>query len=597
MKFTYVTIPSGLRAPNLVNLTYGGEGIYENLGAGATANIQYDLMVRYTERTCQDHSISGDVYDCEKFYGNWAKELYLKPDAELVNQQYLTYEKVWVEKELQSNTWTLMSTPLQNTYAGDMYVPYSDAEADNGRQLTEAFQPINFSTTVDGAGFLYSRTKYPIYQKGWTQEGVFVYTKTNDVRATKYSANIPGGVSTNLVQWSHVYNDVTVPYSTWTAFAIRPHKKPQTATTLIRLPKADTSFDYYQWDNSSPTEGRLTQAVSKPTTGKLLTDGTANISGVTYGTIYGTTARTAGDGSFNAAIANIQSSPANYQLVGNPYLCSINMAAFIAGNSANLEIEGYWTYDNNNTGSPVTSGIIGPMQSFFVKAKDGASQIVFTPAMMTDGNTTTPSPAPMLGITLTAQNEQGQSAANVIIGEEQGNVEALFDSNLADVPMVYTVAGNQAVSINQLPTLEVVPFGVTCSSDEPINVTMTGTAAIGGELYVFDALDGSSTPVMEGETISVQPNDYGRYFLTRSSSLGTIGDDVTDGIIISVRGDVVTVTSASGLSHVRALTMAGVMIYQADDCGTKAQFQLQQGVYIIEADGMSGHRSVKVMVK
>lgn len=587
MKFTYVTIPSGLRAPNLINLSYNSEKIYENLGAGATANIQYDLMVRYTEQTCQDHSISGDVYDCEKFYGNWAKELYLKPAAELVNQQYLTYEKVWVEKELLSNTWTLMSTPLQNTYAGDMYVPYS-----NGRQETEAFQAISFNTTS------YSRTKYPIYQKGWTQEGVLVYTKTNDIRANSYSANLKyNTVTTNLLEWSHVYNDVTVPYSTWTAFAIRPHKKTQTANTLIRLPKADASFDYYQWDNTSPAEGRLTQNVSKSTTGKLLTDGTANISGVTYGTVYGTINRTAGNGNFNAVIADIQSSLANYQLVGNPYLCSINMAEFIAGNEANLEVPGYWTYDNNNTGSPVTSGIIGPMQSFFVKAKDGATQIVFTPAMMTDGNTTAPSPAPMLGITLTAQNEHGQSAASVIVGEEQGSVEALFDSNLADVPMVYTVAGNQAVSINQLPTLDVVPFGVTCSSDEPVNVTMTGTDAVGGEFYVFDALDGSSTPVMEGETISVQPNDYGRYFLTRSSSLGTIGDDVTDGIIISVRGDVVTVTSASGLSHVRALTTAGVTIYQADNCGTKAQFQLQQGVYIIEADGMSGHRSVKVMVK
>lgn len=206
-------------------------------------------MVRYTEKTCQDHSVSGDVYDCEKFYGNWAKELYVKDGAELLNQQYLTYEKVWVEKELQSNTWTLMSTPLQNTYAGDMYVPFS-----NGRQETEAFQPISFNTTT------YSRTKYPIYQKGWTQQGVYVWTKTNDVRATKYGANIPGGVSMYLNQWSHVYNDVTRPYSTWTAFAIRPHKKTQTDKTLIRLPKADTSYDYYQWNNTLPDDGKLTQA-------------------------------------------------------------------------------------------------------------------------------------------------------------------------------------------------------------------------------------------------------------------------------------------------------------------------------------------------
>ncbi len=597
MKFTYVTIPSGLRAPNLMDLTYNAEKIYENMGTGATTNIQYDLMVRYTEQTCQDHSISGDVYDCEKFYGNWAKELYLKPGAELVNQQYLTYEKVWVEKELQSNTWTLMSTPLQNTYAGDMYVPYSDAADDNGRQLTEAFQPISFSTTADAAGFAYSRTKYPIYQKGWTQEGVFVYTKTNDVRATKYSANIPGGVSTNLVQWSHVYNDVTVPYSTWTAFAIRPHKKPQSVNTLIRLPKADTSFDYYQWDNTSPAEGRLTQAVSKPTTGKLLTDGTANISGVTYGTVYGTTARTAGNGSFNAAMADIQSSPANYQLVGNPYLCSINMAEFIAGNSANLEIAGYWTYDNNNTGSPITSGIIGPMQSFFVKAKEDASQIVFTPAMMIDGNTTVPSPAPMQGITLTAQNEQGQSAANVIIGEEQGNVEALFDSNLEDVPMVYTVADGQAVSINHTKDWEATGFGVVCNSPEVVEVTLTGVDNIEGELYVVDAVDGKTTEVAEGQTVTVVPNEYGRYFLTRSASLGEVKEGLSEGIMVSVHGGVVSITAAKALGTVRAMSINGATVYQSSDCGNNVQFQLQQGIYVIEVAGEAGNRTMKIVVK
>lgn len=437
-----------MKAPNLVNLTYDAEKIYDNIGTGATADIQYDLMVRYTEKTCQDHSVSGDVYDCEKFYGNWAKELYMKPEAELLNQQYLTYEKVWVEKELDANTWTLMSTPLQNTYAGDMYVPVSATAADNGRQTSEAFQPITFSTTADAAGFTYSRTKYPIYQKGWTQEGVYVKTKTNDIRATQYSANIAIGVSTILNQWSHSYNDVTVPYSTWTAFAIRPHKKDQTAKTLIRLPKADTSYDYYQWDNTSPDAGKLTQNVAKETTGKLLTDGTANISGVTYGTVYGSNDRTASDGNYNALVANVQSSPANYQLVGNPYLCSIDMATFISENAANLDgaAQGYWTYDNNSTGTPIGNGYIAPMQSFFVKVKDGATGVIFKPSMMVDGHTVTSAPA--REFTLMATNERGASAATVSVGEEEKSVETLFDSNLADVPMVYTVADGQAVSIN-----------------------------------------------------------------------------------------------------------------------------------------------------
>ena len=604
MKFTYVTIPTGLQAPNLVNLTYDTEGIYNNIGTGAAENIQYDIMVRYTEKTCQggtNHTpVEGSVYDCEKFYGNWAKELYMKPRAELLNQQYLTYEKVWVEKELASNSWTLMSTPLQNTYAGDMYVPVTADAETNGRQLTEAFQPISFSTTENAAGVKYSRTQYPIYQRGWTQAGVYVYTKTNDVRATKYSANIPGGVSDNLVQWSHAYNDVTVPYSTWTAFSIKPHKKDQTAATLIRLPKADTSFDYYQWDNQQPTSGQLSQNVEKSTTGKLLTDGTANISGVTYGTLYGTTVRTAGSGTFNAAIADIQSSPANYQLVGNPYLCSIDMAAFLAGNTDNLETSAYWTYTNNDTSHGLTNGTIGPMQSFFVKAKANATQITFTPAMMVDRavqNTSLSAPTVSLpdALLLTARNDHGSSLACIQQGEVQA-VETLFDSNLSDVPMVYTVADGMAVSINQMPELQLVSFGVTCNSDEAVDVTLTGVDAIGGDLEVVDAVDGTTQVVTEGMAVSVLPNEYGRYFLMNRAATG-IDQQVKNGIVVSSHDGLVTVSAAQPLGTVRALSLNGATLFSASDCQQRVQFPLQQGVYIINTDGAAGRSSTKIVVR
>lgn len=594
MKFTYVTIPAGLRAPNLSNLTYDATtNVYGSMGTGATANIQYDLMVRYTEKNCVDHSTAGNIYDCEKFYGNWAKELYLKPAAELLNQQWLTYEKVWVEKELQSNTWTLMSTPLQNTYAGDMYVPVTDDATTNGRQISEAFQPINFSTTTNAAGFKYSRTLYPIYQKGWTQEGVFVYTKTNDIRAEKYSANIPGGVSTVLNQWSHVYNDVQVPYSTWTAFAVRPHKKTQSALTLIRLPKADTSYDYYQWDNTSPADGKLTHTVGKPTTGKLLTDGTPNIDGVTHGVVYGTTERTAGSGTYSALVDDIQSSPSDYQLVGNPYLCTIDMATFLSENAANLESgTGYWTYTDNNTGSPLTSGTIAPMQSFFVKVKSNVTNVVFTPAMMRDGNSITPSPAPAL--LLTAQNEAGRSSASVWT-EDGDDVETLFDSNLADVPMVYTVSEGKAVTINHTSSLQEVCFGVTCNSDEMVDVTFDGVT---DDLYVYDALTGESVSVGDGSTITVQPNDYGRYFLTSTkASPLTLSHGEGADVLISVRGRQVTVTASADLQQVRAFSVSGATVYQTSHPGTTCQFQLQQGTYVIETETLDGRKAMKVLVK
>jgi hypothetical protein len=45
---------------------------------------------------------------------------------------------------MDANKWYLVSVPLKNTYAGDMYVPVtmtdvSDGSTVSGRQVTEAF--------------------------------------------------------------------------------------------------------------------------------------------------------------------------------------------------------------------------------------------------------------------------------------------------------------------------------------------------------------------------------------------------------------------------------------------------------------------------
>ena len=622
MKFTYVTIPSGNKAPTLMNLEINAtDGIYQNVGEGATDNIQYDMMVRYTEKECLGHDKVGGgktepikdpstIYDCEKFYGNWAKEIYFKPEAELMYQHYLTYEKVWVEKKLDAGKWTLMSTPLQNTYAGDMYVPFAD-----GQQNTEAFQPIEFKTPT------YSRTKYPIYQRSWAQSDSKVYTKTNDVRANLYSANITDGVNENFTQWSHTYNDVQVKYSDWKGFAIRAHKTDyngtRSANALLRLPKEDTQYDYYQWDGNMPTNGKLgAQAVDKKAdndnnqnhlaTGKLFTDQTFNTYGLTYGVKYIKADKTMQDRT--ATVNGIVEEPVSelqnvdgYLLVGNPYLCSISVTAFFANeNNKSVLDNGCWTYEDNNVSAQSTE--IKPLQSFFVKLKDktdAISKIQFTYAMMTDGNTP---PAPSRTFALTATNDRGQSVANVSVGEEAKNVETLFDSNLDDVPMVYTVANGQAVSINQVTELsKPIAFGVTCAAnDEPVTVTFSDIEQLtNGEVYVVDAVTGEQTAISEGSTLTVQPNDYGRYFLLAGALNIDESVNVQQGIMVSVRGRVVTVTSGEMLTEVRALSPDGATVQQATAGSTRTSLTLAtSGVYIIKAKNVAGEQqTVKVMVR
>ena len=580
MKFTYVTVPFGTQSANLIHLTRGSDGIYNNIGSNATANIQYDMLVRYTEQTCQTpgihHVLPTDaVYDCEKFYGNTCKEIYFKPRAELLNQQYLTYERAWVDVELSANEWQLLSAPLKETYAGDMYVPYS-----NGRQQTEAFQPITFNTTV------YSRTKYPVYQRSWDITGSQVFTEVTDVRNTSYAADIPynsfsGSVATTLLQWSHTYNDVNVPYSALQGFSIRMHRKAQAQPALLRLPKDDPGYTYYKYDGN-PSVTPVVSSFTKTTAGigRFITDGTV-------------------DGTVTRDVAALHAADNKYYLVGNPYLCSIDMATFLAAHG----LTKYWIYRDGAPQAEATDGLVGPMQAFFIQA-DTKPTITFTKAMMADGVLAANAvPArPFNGLMLTATGAATTVARVAIDADASGgfadgeDVEILYDADLVDAPVVYTVAGSQAVAINRCPMFTVLPFGVTSANPQMVDVQLTGLDVLGRTCFVYDAKEKTTIEVAEGQSFSVQSNDYGRYYLTCGDATA-VHAAVTDALMISVHGHEITVSSAQPLCNVRALALDGTAVYAATDCGQQVQFHLPPGVYVVEATGIAGRQSMKVMVK
>jgi hypothetical protein len=147
--------------------------------------------------------------------------------------------------------------------------------------------------------------------------------------------------------------------------------------------------------------------------------------------------------------------------------------------------------------------------------------------------------------------------------------------------------------------LDIVPFGVACaSSDEAVTMTIKGTDAIEGPLYVIDAVTKESTAVGDGDTFTVQPNDYGRYFLMAEALDVKKADDVRQGIFVSVRGNEVTVNSSEEISRIRALSLNGTTMYQTGDCGMSTHFTLSAGVYVIKAENVAGdQQTVKIVVK
>lgn len=333
MKFTKVTVVNlnGKPFPDLGNIVYRQEnGIATKLnnakGDVATTYIQYDIMA-YWDEAAADKGLESGNLKCEKFYGNTCHQIYFKPQGELRDQCYLVYDKAWVEKELVPNKWYTMASPLQYIYAGDMYVP-----ASNGRQETKAFTDINFGDKAADGTTMYSRSKYPVYQRAWMKSGVEEITAKGNYPASHY----PEGAKTddmnlNLGYWSHVYNKVDESYAadgTFGGFAIKAGNallpKDQTKNALLRLPKEDTSYQYFDYDGTAPSAGKESD-VNKP-------DASAIVSSAQNST---------GHGKLLVAYNNDEKHPAQmvqelgtdnnsgFYLVANPYTCSISLKKFL----------------------------------------------------------------------------------------------------------------------------------------------------------------------------------------------------------------------------------------------------------------------------
>ena len=608
MKFTKVTLPANMQSPRLAELGYSGEGIINNgllneFSYDATEDIEYDLMVRIDKDLDTDYdNDSENDYDCEKFYGNTCQEIYFKPQAELRHQEELVYERAWMEYEFQANKWQLLTSPLKNVYSGDMYVPKS-----NGRQETEAFKYINFDGGESG---IYSRVGYPIYQRSWDKTGSMVVVSKEDDYRNDYPADIvygSWGAEENesavvLNQWSHSYNDATVAYAPGdgdNGFSLRAHKRDQQEKALIRLPKADISYTYYNIEDGVEDEkSGGHDAVVKDYGNKrnLLAD-----------------AQTVGD--YAPVTMTLNNSGGNdIYLVSNPYMASLDMNLFFEANADVIDgSRKLWTIvDGEVKVSPTESGVqatIAPGQAFFIKVTGGkGKEVKFTTNMVTNqkvdfnGNLQ----AAMAKFTeaerrkraqqalvMTARSDGKKSTAIVRLNTEadedfqdREDVETLYDSNLTDVPTLYTIAGDQAVSVNSLPAIGAVPLGIVCATDTQAEVTFSGVSDIPGELYLYDRETGSSTLLSDSVKLHLQANAHGRYFLT--------GQRVTSGITNhEVKGircyspapgqlTIACLDAGNQLERVDIYTIDGKKEYSNDDINAPAlTIRTHRGVKVV----------------
>ena len=608
MKFTKVTIGNlnGLPFPDLGNIVYRKNNkiatkLTNGKGNEATKYIRYDIMAFWNEEDDANKGLEAGNMKCEKFYGNTCHQIYFKPQGELRDQCYLVYDKAWVEKELEPNKWYTMASPLQYIYAGDMYVPAKD-----GRQETKAFEDITFDDkAADGTTAVYSRSKYPVYQRAWMKSGVEEISPKGDYSASHYpDGAAPGDVDVNLGYWSHVYNKVDESYAadgTFGGFSIKAGnkllpKRPTDGTTLpkalLRLPKADTSYQYYDYDGSTTSGGKPANVEKGNGRGRLLVAFNNDEKHLAE--------KTQSLGTDNNS---------GFYLVANPYTCSISMAKFFEGNSGLKKA--IWIVENGEVKATSTeldykNYAIQPTQSFFVKKNDATvTDVRFTSTMCID-RTITPGllmASDLKSIEATTENSNGQtSRARIALRPEasadyddQEDVDLLYDQNLKDIPQVYTVAGNEAVAVNAVPELSWIPLGIVSQQAEEVSLTLKGVSKLDAPVYLYDAASASFTELHEGEAVKVKAGDHGRYFLTQTRTSTGIDrmeaeEQSAPVKVYSPAAGMIVVSALGGekLDRVQVFTLDGKMVhsYQLPD-KQRMILRVPSGVYIVKASTQS----------
>ena len=600
MKFTKVTIPnlSGLYFPSLGYIAYQkSTGIATKLsnakGDAATTNIQYDMLAQWDANT-ESHGLNAEGnLECEPFYGNTCDQIYFKPGGELLNQCYLIYNKAWVEKQMKPNIWYALTSPLLDTYAGDIYVP-----AASGRQESEAFKPITFSASVN------NRITSPVYQRSWDDASAEEVTLDGKYKAYDYAGTGITFEKQNLnalsAHWSHVYNKVDRKYLPLEGVAIKMGDKYTVGNSgasagssassgavsdvLLRLPKADTQYTYV---SASQQQSSLSANVDKENAYRLVVNADAQENAL---------------GKMSYSLVQLQDGN-NYYLVGNPYMATLSMYKFLKANPSLSS--SFYVYENSvlklynkldmasNTYESKNDVKISPMQSFFVRLKDGqsASQLNFTSAMTVDrevfGGVKTASDEGqnLTTLTLTASASGYRSRSRIVLDasasedyDEAEDAQLLYDAQLKEVPVVYTVAGDEAVALNSLPNINWMPLGVVGASSDVESVdagssansasvllAIDGVSRLSSPLYLYDAATRKYQEIKDGEEIKVQANEHGRYFLTQTRSTTGIEDaevgesDVK--IYSPARGlIVVSKVSAPLLNKVEVYTLDGRLV-------------------------------------
>ena len=110
------------------------------------------------------------------------------------------------------------------------------------------------------------------------------------------------------------------------------------------------------------------------------------------------------------------------------------------------------------------------------------------------------------------------NASNKFRPEE--DLETFVVSDISSkIPVIYTLTGRLATSINRIHDFMVLPIGIESNSDKPATVTFQGVENLGDSLMLYDAKTEELLPLKSGTKKQMPGRTQNRFFIVKGSNL------------------------------------------------------------------------------
>ena len=547
--------------------------------------------------------------------------IYFQSGAKLGQQQLLEYQKAFADITLTAQQWYIVSTPIQETFSGDMafYIDGSDSQpfAPKSGETNRAYNTSYIST--------YSRS-YEIFNP---DGGTF-----DNPEAMVASTG-----------WSNVLNTLAEPLKTGQAFSMMLWRGDDAATeATIRLPRPDNAY-YYYYENG--TQSPYYENIPR---------NMANIGKLAFTPEAGNTMQ----------ITLTNETASAYFAFGNPTMAYIDMRKLLAENSSILS--GTFYYKNGDAWSPLSTALDGygmltptekknyflaPTEGVMVRTADRAAKEELSITLSADMLTIQPSqsaaapsgkPARVQArsqasalLTLTASTPfryDGTYRSTVRIGEHtmasneivDGEDLLLMASNAGTedngyftTPLnLYVLDRQHALSVDMRQQLTSLPLlfqygnGYTPEQTTRLQVNITGQFA--APVYLCDTLHHTTTLLHDGMFIDIetpQANTLRYYLLSQEESderptepnvptdmndVEAAGRDIEVQLIYG--NQAVSLLCNYPMQQVCAYDLAGRMVQSlfVKNAHT-ATLPLPAGAYLINITTTKGVRICKVMLQ